>query len=353
MGKNKIFFQLMVFFTTISLNNFSKSNTIVIFEATEQEIEFFKHSFKNINATIEFCSEKLSLENVLKYESAEIISVSFSTISPLLIDKLPNLKLIAARSTGYDNIDMEYASARNILVANAPNYASRSVAEYTFGMILNLSRRIHEYNKKLLTDMHFDSSYQAGFDLQGKTIGIIGAGNIAREVIKIAHGFQMNVIVYSHKATSDLSIKYVSLEYLLQNSDIITIHLPSTRETHHLINKNNIKHIKKRALIINTSRGELIDTKSLVASLSNGELAGAGLDVLEEEGELHEVRELNDKSCEIRMLNQALIRMPQVIVTPHVAYNSLDAKRLLLSIVADNIISFITGNNKNIVNYSM
>ncbi len=329
-----------------------ESGKIVFFETNPHEVEAFNAYFEGegqngefTSTNLIFTSEKLNDSNVSRYKSAEIISISFSQVPSTIIDQLPNLKLIAARSTGYDHIDHAHASSKKVSVANVPNYASQSVAEFTFGLILNLSHKICEHNRTLTEKLDFNSSFLPGFDLKGKTLGVIGTGNIGKSVIRIAQGFQMNILACSDHPDNDFAainnVAYVPLKKLLQESDIVTLHTALNEDTHHIIDEETLKLVKKDALLINTARGELVATKPLIKALKNGALAGAGLDVLECEHAL--------SAGELASLNHELIGLPQVIVTPHIAYNSVDASKLVRSITAQNIINFIRNKPTNIV----
>ncbi len=338
--------QLLVNVLSIASLSAQESGKIVFFETNQEEVDTFRGYFKETGTTLTFSSEKLNDSNVSRYESAEVISVSFSLVPSGIIDKLPNLRLIAARSTGYDHIDHTHARGKNIAVANVPNYASQSVAELTFGLILNLSRKIREHNRALIEKPDFNATLLPGFDLKGKTLGVIGTGNIGKNVIKIAQAFQMQILAHSRNTDDDFaaknSVTYVPLQELLQKSDIVTLHTALTQDTHHLLDEKKLELMKKKAVLINTARGELIATKPLLEALKNGTLAGAGLDVLECEHQL-------DTSGELASLNHELIGLPNVIVTPHIAYHSIDAAKSVLSITAQNIINFINNKPMNIV----
>ncbi len=269
-----------------------------------------------------------------------------SHIGEAEMSRFPALKLIATRSTGFDHIDLAAAKARGIAVANVPFYGENTVAEFAFALLLALSRRIIDADERVRSGT-FSPTGLRGFDLAGKTIGIIGTGHIGAHMIRMAQGFGMKVNGYDAFPNADLShtlnFTYVSLPELLAQSDIITLHVPYNKDTHHLINKENIGMIKKGAYLINTARGAVVETNALIDALKNGVLAGAALDVLEEEQNLR-----NNKS-EISVENHYLIEHPRVIVTPHLAFNTQEAFERILNTTIENIQHFAEGAPTNLV----
>jgi D-lactate dehydrogenase len=330
----------------------------VFFETSKPQKKTLARALKGLKPA--FYKERLTPENVLKAKEAEIISIFVnSEITKKIIKALPKLKLIATRSTGFDHIDIKYAKSKGIAIVNVPAYGSRTVAEFTFGLILNLSRKIFGAYHQLRETASFDISEFQGFDLQNKTLGVVGTGRIGKNVIKIARAFDMKVLaydIYPDRAFAvELDFHYADLPEVLAQSDIVTLHVPYTKKTHHLINKNNIKLFKKGAYLINTARGEVLDTKALIYGLKEGYLAGAGLDVLEGERQLKEELELltktNQKSQDFKTLlsDHVLIDLPQVIVTPHIAFFTQEAVEEILKTTAQNIKAFISGAPQNLV----
>jgi D-lactate dehydrogenase len=276
------------------------------------------------------------------------------------MDKFPNLSLIVARSTGYDNIDIAEAKKRNVTVCNVPSYGECTVAEYTFGLILMLSRKIHLSVNKNSELCLTNAANIRGFDLNNKTIGVIGTGKIGKKVISIAKGFSMNVLAFDNfqdkKSEIELGFKYVELDQLLKDSDVITIHIPYTKETEHLINAKSFLLMKKNSIIINTSRGGIIDTNALVQALNSNQIAGAGLDVIEEENIIKDETAfiLSNKMPDQQELctiiaDHALMKMPNVIITPHNAYNTNEALDRILDTTTQNIAAWIDGKPINLV----
>ncbi len=275
-----------------------------------------------------------------------------SKIGEAELTRFPGLKLIATRSTGYDHIDLAAAKARGVTVANVPFYGENTVAEFAFALLLALSRRVIDADERVRGGT-FSPAGLRGFDLAGKTIGVIGTGHIGAHLIHMAQGFGMKVIAFDIKPNPDLShilnFPYVSLTELLSTSDIISLHVPYNKETYHLINRDNIKDIKKGAYIINTARGAVVETDALVEALRSGLVAGAGLDVLEEEGDLADETSFltspHPKEAELRTVleNHYLINHPRVIVTPHLAFNTTEAVMRILDTTIENIQNFATG----------
>lgn len=325
---------------------------IVFFEVESWEKTFLNQQLSGHQ--LSFFDGPLNEENLAQAADAEVISVFiYSKITPEVLAKLPSLKLLTTRSMGFDHIDLAAAQKNNVIVCNVPAYGERTVAEHTFALILALSRKVmaaYERTEK----MNFDYHGLTGFDLQGKTIGIVGGGRIGLNVAKIAkNGFEMKVLVNDPFPKAELAtqygFEYTGLENLLQQSDIISLHAPYLPSTHHLINLNNINLIKKGALLINTARGGLLDTTALLQALEQGILSGAGLDVLEEEATIHEESEIMSKAFSEKhnlatiIQNHLLIARNDVIITPHIAFNSKEALRKILSTTVENISSFQKG----------
>lgn len=334
----------------------------VFFETPEQDEDALGVMLaKTTQTTYTFAHEKLTGNNLDLAKDAEVVSIFVeSKIDKEIIDRLPNLKLIATRSTGFDHVDVAYAKGKGIVVCNVPAYGSRTVAEFTFALILSLSRKLFVAADQIKEGKGFDYQAFEGFNLQGKTLGIVGTGRIGLNVAQIAKGFDMNILGFdiypNEQKAGEYGFKYVNLDELLANSNVISLHVPYSKETRHLINKNNIRKIKKGALLINTARGEVADTEALLVALKDGTLAGAGLDVLEGERELKDEATLiahydpkhpNLDELKVLIEDHALINMPNVIITPHIAFYSTEAKNEILKITVENIISFIQGKPNN------
>lgn len=282
-----------------------------------------------------------------------------SSLSREIIEKMPKLKFVATRSTGFDHIDLKVCQEKKIIVSNVPTYGENTVAEQAFALLLALSRKIYPSVKRVREQGLFATTDLQGFDLQGKTIGVVGAGHIGMFVIKIAHGFGMNVLAYDPFPKPELAKKfqftYASLEDLLEQSDVLTLHVPYMPTTHHIINAENIKLCKKGCIIINTARGGLIETAALVSGLKSGQIAGAGLDVLEEEGFIKEEADLlinghpKEEELKIALADHELMYMDNVLITPHNAFNTKEALMRILDTTVLNIQAFEKGKPVNVV----
>lgn len=291
---------------------------------------------------------------------AELLSVFVSSkVDKTVLDNLPNLKMIATRSTGFDHIDMEECGKRGITVCNVPSYGENTVAEHAFALILALSRKIFQSYERT-ERLDFDRDGLQGFDLKGKTFGIVGTGRIGQHSIRIATAFGMNVIAYDafpkQELADEMGFKYVdSLNDLLGQSDVITLHVPYMPETHHMINKENIGNIKKGAILVNTARGALVETEALLLALEEGTLSGAGLDVLEGEDETFEDVAVMSRGfagntdLASLMRNHILIARKDVIITPHNAFNSAEAVKRIFDTTMENLQAFVDGTPVNVV----
>ncbi|TXH01274.1 MAG: hydroxyacid dehydrogenase [Candidatus Moraniibacteriota bacterium] len=329
---------------------------IAFFEIQKWEEESLKKRFEGHQ--LSFFERTIEAGDLETLQECEVLSVFiYSQVTAEVIEKLSKLKLIVTRSTGFDHINIEAAKAKNIIVSNVPSYGENTVAEHTFALILALSRNVHKSHVRRLTGDFAIEGLQ-GFDLKGKTLGVIGAGKIGLHVIKIAKGFGMEVLAYDafeNRFLSEvLDFQYVPLHQLLERADIISLHTPYTKETHHLINQQNINLLKHGSILINTARGELVETDALISGLDQGILAGVGLDVLEGELLVREEKELlegHTNSDELQTLakDHALLSRDNVVYTPHIAFYSREALERILSTTIDNIECYAIGHCKNIV----
>ncbi|MDO8621334.1 MAG: NAD(P)-dependent oxidoreductase [Candidatus Levybacteria bacterium] len=328
---------------------------IVFFEIEKWEIEHIQKIDPQIQAV--FTDEKAhDGKDESLFKSTIISTFIYSELNQETLDKFPNLKFIATRSTGYDHIDLDYCKQKGITVVNVPSYGAHAVAEHTFALILALSRNLIptiEHSRR----GDFSLEGLRGFDLAGKTIGVVGVGKIGSKVVKLALSFEMNVMVFTKSQQANTfspeNVKYVSFDELISNSDIITLHIPLTAETEHLINKDNIKKFKKGSILINTARGPLVETQAILDGLELGILKSVGLDVLEEECSLKEERELLSdeflKKCDIKtqLLNHVLLNRNEVLYTNHNAFNSNEAVGQILDVTIENIRSYLAGDVQN------
>src|SRR3989338_2758464 len=290
------------------------------------------------------------LENVTAdiLSSAEVISVFVNhSIQKEDMDKMPNLKLITTRSTGFDHIDIVAAREKNIEVVYVPSYGENRVAEFAFALLLALSRKVPEAHEQVTKTGSFSQEGLTGFDWAGKTMGVVGCGKIGQHTVRIANGFGMKVLVSDgHRdeaMAKELGFEYAELPELLGASDVVSLHVPYLPATHHLINLQNISLFKRGAYLINTARGAVVETAAIVKALQEGILAGAGLDVLEEEGDMQDEMKLlsgphpKEEELKVVLQNHYLINHPRVIVTPHIAFDTTEAIRRILDTTVENI----------------
>ena len=324
---------------------------IGFFEIRPGDDEFFKKALPNDELV--FSPEALTEQNLPQYADLEVVtSHTGSKINQTIIDGLKNLKLIATRTTGFDHIDTKYAASKNIPVCNVPSYGENTVAEFAFGLIVALARKIPDAISRTKITHKFDTSNLAGFDLKGKTLGVLGTGHIGSHLISMGKGFEMNVIAFdafpNEELSEHLGFTYKPLEEVLATADVISVHVPYLPSTHHLINTQNIIKIKKGAILVNTARGAVIETQALVTALEQGILAGAGIDVLENEEALL-LKNPEPADPALVALNQKLMSMPNVYVTPHLAFDSHEALQRILQTTVENIQALQQGAPKNLI----
>ncbi|MCD5390023.1 MAG: hydroxyacid dehydrogenase [Candidatus Pacebacteria bacterium] len=294
-------------------------------------------SNKNLNA--EYFYEPVSEKNVEQISDAEIISAMVhSDFSESVLKKLPNLKMIALRSVGYNNVDLRFCAEQGIVVSHVPDYGSHAIAEHVFALLLSSIRNI-EVAEENVENGIFDEKGLCGETLKGKTIGIIGTGKIGAHVCRIASlGFGMNVLAFDVHQNLELAekynFKYVELDEIYKQSHVISLHAPLFPSTTHMINKKSLLKMNDGTILINTSRGKLICTEDLVAALKSGKIAKALLDVIENENNLKKDREL--------------IHMDNVIVTPHIAYYTHETVENMYTGSIESISEYL--NNKKIKN---
>src|SRR3989344_2095662 len=323
---------------------------IAFFEIKDWEAEIVKKTFKEHK--LSFFTESLNSSNASKAKDAEIISVFiYSKFDTETLKQLPKLKMITTRSTGFDHINVDECKKKGIIVCNVPFYGENTVAEHTFALILALSRNVHKsYMRSIKNDYSTDGLI--GFDLYGKTLGVVGAGHIGMHVIRIAKGFGMKVIAFDviqNKFLSEvLGFEYKPLNDVLKEADIITMHAPYNKHTHHMMNKESFKLMKKDALFINTSRGAIVDTEALLEALNKKLISGAGLDVLEGESIMKEETPAIGKKIG-ESIDQKIVALDNVVFTPHIAFYSKEALQRILDTTMQNIVDFLDNKTKNCV----
>jgi len=331
---------------------------IYFYDATDIDSLQLSQALADTDHRWEYEADAISVDNI--DPAAEVISVFVSSkVTAEIIEKLPNLKLIACRSTGFNNIDMQAAESHGVTVVNVPTYGEQTVAEYTFTLLLALARKLPQALDSF--DNEVSADMLTGWDLSGKTMGVIGTGHIGRSAIQIARGFGMEVVAFdpypNNEAANTLGFSYLALDDLLARSDVVTLHAPYTPENHHLLNDEKLALMKPEAVLINTARGELVDTKALIDKLSSKQLAGAALDViegeqllrLEEEVTLLRSESVHNDAMQYSVELLALHKMPNVIVTPHNAFNTTGAISRINNTTCENIIRFWYNDIPNLV----
>ena len=314
------------------------NNKCVVLNAKKMNFDG-KLDFSVLSSDVTVYDDTTNEELPGRIQGADIIVTKEMPVSAEMIQRFPeSVKLICEAGTGYNNIDLEAARKKGITVCNIPAYSTERVAHTAIMMILNLSSTMQVQMKMLANGNHdnFTKNLQVPHvEVNGKTLGVIGAGHIGKKVIKIAQALDMNILVYTRTPGEDeKEIRYVSLKELLEHSDYVSLHCPLTESTKHMINKETLKLMKPSAFIINTSRGALIDEAALIEALKNGKIAGAGLDVQETEPPKE---------------TSPLYTMENVLLTPHMGWKGLETRKRLVSILADNIKNFLAGNPKNVV----
>lgn len=301
--------------------------------------EYDKNSFDNINNG----KYDITYFNVLLTKDTVVLAKGYDAVCAFVNDKIDeyvlnmlneyNIHILVLRCAGYNNVDTK-AAYKKVHILTVPGYSPEAIAEHAFALITALSRHIHKaYNR--VRDFNFSLTGLTGFNLNGKTIGVIGTGKIGKVMINIARGYSMNVIAYDLYPNPNLDCKYVSLDELYKSSDIISLHSPLTNDNYHLINKEAINKMKDGVILINTSRGGLIDASSLLEGLRNKKIGAAGLDVYEEESDVFFVDKslegINDDTLSL------LISSPNVIVTSHQAYLTKEALDEIARITINNL----------------
>ena len=282
-----------------------------------------------------FSLNQRSFKQVKNANNLNLITVkSNSKVNKQIIQKLPQLKGIIARTVGVDNIDLDYCKNRAIAVYHIPNYGAFAVAEHVFALILAKARKIVDLQVDIKRGK-FHYSKGQGFSLQNKTMGIVGIGRIGKEVAKISRGFQLNTLGFDvkkdKKFAQKMDLKFVSLNKLLRYSDIIVLTIPLNDETYHLINDSSIKKMKDQSILVNVSRGEVVDTKALLKNIARFRFIG--LDVIEDEAKFNKQNQL--------------LRHSNILITPHIAFFTDCTTKEISTITNRNIKYFNTSSRIN------
>lgn len=336
---------------------------MLIFDYRDSEKSYFKRHEKDLkNFDISFYKESLNGETVKNLSDEEknqatVISVFIdSIVDSEVISQFKNLRIISTRSTGVDHIDKKACEARNIMLVNVEHYGSTTVAQYTIGLMIALVRNIIPANLSI-RDKEYCKYNFIGRNLGYLTLGVIGTGSIGANLCNYLSTFGMNILAYDLYPRLELiekqNIKYTELDDLLKNSDIITLHLPYTGDNYHMIGEKEFEIMKEGVRIINTSRGELIDIKALAKALQSGKAAGAALDVMECEDISFNCENLSENMGDtgLTCLEEAKIvreitKLPNVIITPHIAYETQDAIDYILNVSINAIKDSLAGSSK-------
>jgi D-lactate dehydrogenase len=317
-------------------------NKICFFDTKPYDKQFFDLLKDQYKIDIEYFDPKLGPKTAFMAAGYEaVVAFVNDTIDQATIDILyqNGIRLIAMRCAGYNNVDFKAAYGK-IHVVRVPAYSPYAVAEHAMALLLSLNRKIHRAYIRT-RDFNFSLNDLTGFDLYGKTMGVIGTGKIGRVFIDICKGFGMKVLAYDPYPAEDASIHYVSLEELFRESDIISLHCPLTKDTLHLINADTIQMMKKGVYIINTSRGALIDSEALLDGLKSSRIGGACLDVYEEETEIF-YQDMSYRIIQDDILAR-IISMPNVIVTSHQAFLTQEALHNIAETTLMNCRDFFDG----------
>ncbi len=305
---------------------------VAFFEVDEWQRDYLRRSFPDAS----YDDGPLTAANAASYADAEIVAVrTYTNVDDALLAVLPSLKLLLSMTTGTDHVDLDACKRRALPVCNVTGYSDAAVAEHVFALLLAIAKNILPSAVKAHEDAGFRRRLQ-GFELKGKTFGIVGCGAIGLQAARIANGFGMKVIVYDivhhDDWASENNFSYVPLDELLAKADAVTLHVPLNRHTRGLIGKEAFTKMKTGAVLLNTSRGEVVDTEALLAALEPGKLKGAGLDVLDGENFIadHDLSEAERRLC----------ALPNVVVTPHNAYNSVEALTRRLDSTVANVRAF-------------
>lgn len=323
-----------------------EAKKVLFFDIKSYDKELFKKFGKDYNFEMKFLKGKLTEETAYLTKGYEIVcAFANDQINKEVIDIMAEngVKLLAMRCAGYNNVSIKDIKDR-FKVVRVPAYSPYSIAEYTMGMILAVNRKIHKAYVRT-REGNFSISGLMGFDLNGKTAGIIGAGKIAQILIKILKGFGMNVIAYdpypNYEKAKELGFEFVDLDTLYKNADIISLNCPLTKETQYMINRNSMAKMKDGVIIVNTGRGKLIDSVDLVEALKDKKVGAAALDVYEEEADYF-FEDLSDEVIEDDILGR-LLSFHNVLITSHQAYFTEEAVEAITKTTLDNMKDFIEG----------
>lgn len=298
---------------------------------SQQQFEQLKAEFAQAGHEFEFYTDRNEAPEALvdRIGDSDIVVVSNIKLEASTLSQCPNLKYLSVAFTGLDHIDLEYCKAHNIEVQNASGYSTVAVSELAIGLMIDVLRHVTELHQNTLLGMTREGFL--GRELHGKTVGVVGTGAIGIAVIRLLRAFGCNVLAYSRtqrQEAIELGARYVALDELLKESDIVTLHVPLTAETKHLIDVEQIKLMKPSAILINTARGNVVNIPALAVALSEGIIAGAGIDVYEKEPPLEE--------------DHPLCEADNCVLVPHIGYATREAFDIRADIVFDHVRQFLS-----------
>ncbi|WP_027132604.1 2-hydroxyacid dehydrogenase [Geminicoccus roseus] len=318
---------------------------VAVFSSKPYDRRFLEAANREGGHRLTFLETRLSRETVALASGAEVVCPFVNDdLGPAVVEELAGLgvRLLALRSAGFNHVDLDAAERHGITVARVPAYSPHAVAEHTVALILTLNRKIHRaYNR--VREGNFALDGLLGFDLYGKTAGVVGTGLIGQLVARILTGFSCTVLAYDPmpaQACRDMGVRYVALPDLLAASDVVTLHCPLTPATHHLIDGEALGRMKKGAMLVNTSRGAVIDTKAVIRGLKDGTIGSLGLDVYEEEADLF-FEDLSGQYIQDDLFAR-LLTFPNVLITGHQAFFTEEALGAIASTTIGNITAFAT-----------
>lgn len=323
---------------------------IAFFDTKDYDKELFDKFNENYNYEITYFESKLNKETAQFTKGFEVVCIFVNDVADKEVLKIlekNDVKILALRCAGFNNVDI--TNKGKIRVVRVPEYSPYAVAEHTIALLLNVNRKIYKAYQRV-KKYNFSLDGLLGFDLHGKTVGVIGTGKIGKTFIKIMKGFGVNILAYDifkdENSSRELDFKYVELEELLEKSDIISLHCPLSKDTEKIINSETISKMKNGVILLNSSRGKLIDTESLIEGMVSGKIGGAGLDVYENEEEFF-LRDMSNSYKRDKNLS-LLISMPNVIITSHQSFFTIEALNKIVKDTLQNIKEISeTGNCKN------
>lgn len=323
---------------------------IAFFDTKDYDKELFDKFNENYNYEITYFESKLNKETAQFTKGFEVVCIFVNDVADKEVLKIlekNDVKILALRCAGFNNVDI--SNKGKIRVVRVPEYSPYAVAEHTIALLLNVNRKIYKAYQRV-KKYNFSLDGLLGFDLHGKTVGVIGTGKIGKTFIKIMKGFGVNILAYDifkdENSSRELDFKYVKLEELLEKSDIISLHCPLSKDTEKIINSETISKMKNGVILLNSSRGKLIDTESLIEGMVSGKIGGAGLDVYENEEEFF-LRDMSNSYKRDKNLS-LLISMPNVIITSHQSFFTIEALNKIVKDTLQNIKEISeTGNCKN------